>query len=434
MMDTSTERTAPVVVVGGGAGGLAAAGLVARAGHEVVVYEKASDLGGRARTTARGDVRLNLGPHALYRRGAAARVLGELGVPYSGRTPSASGAFAFDGGVLHTLPGGFVSLVTTRLFGLAAKLETARLLATIGRIDPAPLDGVSVTDWLSGVVRQPETRRLVCALFRVSTYADDPDRMSAGAALRQLQLALSSNVLYLDGGWQTLVDGLRAAAIAAGARIETSARVAAVEHDGAVQAVRLADGTRVAASAVIVAAGPDDAAALAGVPSLERAAREAIPVGAACLDVALSRLPRPAATFALGIDRPLYCSVHSAVARLAPAGMAVIHVAKYLGTSDDDPAIEERELESLLDGVQPGWRALVAERRFLPRMVVAHALVTARQGGTGGRPGPAVPEVRGLFVVGDWTGSEGMLVDASLASARRAADLIGPARRNVAAA
>lgn len=433
MMDVS-RNGAPVVVVGGGAGGLAAAALVARRGHAVTLYEKASDLGGRARTTVRGEVRLNLGPHALYRAGAAARVLGELGVSYVGHTPSASGAFAFDGGVLHTLPGGFVSLVTTRLLGLAAKLETARLLATIGRVDPAPLDGVSVTEWLSGAVKQPETRRLVCALFRVSTYANDPDRMSAGAALRQLQLALASNVLYLDGGWQTLVDGLRATATGAGARIETSARVAAVEHDGAVQAVRLADGTRVAASAVIVAAGPDDAAALAPVPSLERAAREAIPVGAACLDVALTRLPRPTATFALGIDRPLYCSVHSAVARLAPEGMAVIHVAKYLGTSDDDPATEERELESLLDGLQPGWRGLVAERRFLPRMLVTPALVTARQGGTAGRPGPAVPEVRGLFVVGDWTGPEGMLVDASLASARRAADLVGTARRSVAAA
>ena len=61
-------------------------------------------------------------------------------------------------------------------------------------------------------------------------------------------------------------------------------------------------------------------------------------------------------------------------------------------------------------------------------MVVTHALVDGRQGGPAGRPGPAVPEVRGLFVVGDWIGPEGMLVDASLASARRAADLIGAAR------
>ena len=33
-------------------------------------------------------------------------------------------------------------------------------------------------------------------------------------------------------------------------------------------------------------------------------------------------------------------------------------------------------------------------------------------------------DVPGLYVVGDWVGDEGLLVDASLASARKAADLI----------
>jgi pyruvate/2-oxoglutarate dehydrogenase complex dihydrolipoamide dehydrogenase (E3) component len=36
--------------------------------------------------------------------------------------------------------------------------------------------------------------------------------------------------------------------------------------------------------------------------------------------------------------------------------------------------------------------------------------------------------VPGLYVVGDWVGAEGLLVDASLASARRAAELIAAAR------
>src|SRR3546814_19437837 len=52
-----------------------------------------------------------------------------------------------------------------------------------------------------------------------------------------------------------------------------------------------------------------------------------------CLDVALSSLPDKDTLFALGIDRPLYFSVHSTHAKLAPEGGALIHVAKYLGTS-----------------------------------------------------------------------------------------------------
>jgi hypothetical protein len=49
--------------------------------------------------------------------------------------------------------------------------------------------------------------------------------------------------------------------------------------------------------------------------------------------------------------------------------------------------------------------------------------VTARGGGLAGRPGPAVQGAAGLYVAGDWVGADGMLVDASFASARRAAEL-----------
>jgi phytoene dehydrogenase-like protein len=143
-------------------------------------------------------------------------------------------------------------------------------------------------------------------------------------------------------------------------------------------------------------------------------------VKAACLDVALKTLPAPNATFALGVDGPLYFSVHSAAAKLGPAGGAMIHAAKYLGSdaAPDAPSVE-RELESLFDLIQPGWRELVIERRFLPHVTVTHALVAAKQE----RPGPAVPGVEGLFVAGDWVGPEGQLADAAVASAKLAAEL-----------
>jgi hypothetical protein len=177
--------------------------------------------------------------------------------------------------------------------------------------------------------------------------------------------------------------------------------------------------------AAVIATGADEAAALiepADATPLARWARQAIPVRAACLDVALSRLPRPRALFALGIDRPLYLSVHSAWARLAPAGTAVIHVARYLGPEPDaDPGADERELEAALDLVQPGWRTVRLARRFLPRMTVSHALASAAGGGNAGRPGSAVPGVARLHVAGDWVGATGTLADASLASAHAAA-------------
>ena len=103
----------------------------------------------------------------------------------------------------------------------------------------------------------------------------------------------------------------------------------------------------------------------------------------------------------------------------------MIHVAKYLSPDHaDSPATVERELESLLDVVQPGWRDAVVYRRFLPDMIVMHDVAKARRQGTKGRPAPLVSDVPGLFIIGDWVGPEGLLVDASLASAKQAAEII----------
>src|SRR5262249_22188347 len=314
--------------------------------------------GGRAISRRTAGFHLNLGPHALYRRGEGAWVLAELDVAHRGGTPNASGGYALDRGVTHALPGGLVSLLTTGVFGLPAKLEAGRWLAGIGRLDPETAHHTSVHDWVNARVRHPDLRRFVHALVRLTSYANAPDTMSAGIALRQLQLALASNVSYLDGGWQTLVDGVRARAEEAGVRLRTSAAVAAVERtaDGRVAGVR----RRCGAPGGGAAGAPARAAAAAagGLPGgrARRRAASAVRVLAACLDVALARLPRPRATFALGIDEPLYFSVHSAVARLAPEGGALIQVARYLGDDSPDPKRIEAQLEGLRDRLHPGWR------------------------------------------------------------------------------
>jgi hypothetical protein len=48
-------------------------------------------------------------------------------------------------------------------------------------------------------------------------------------------------------------------------------------------------------------------------------------------------------------------------------------------------------------------------------------LVTAAQGGIKGRPSSKVNGAQGFYIVGDWIGQEGLLADASFASAKQAA-------------
>src|SRR5262245_45880334 len=133
-----------VIVIGGGLTGLAAATYLARSGRNVTVFEKSEQLGGRARTHESEGFHFNLGPHALYQGGHAARVLKELGIEVEGRQPSQSGAFGFRRGKLHTLPAGFVSMVTTSLMNPAEKMEAMRVFNSIRGMDTSGLHSTSV--------------------------------------------------------------------------------------------------------------------------------------------------------------------------------------------------------------------------------------------------------------------------------------------------
>src|SRR6266852_6982774 len=152
------EHKPEVIVIGGGIAGLAAATFLARIGKPVRLFEQSHALGGRAQTKQQDGFFLNIGPHALYRSGRGIEVLRELGIEPRGRVPSVSGAFAVKDGVKHTFPAGAVSLLTTSLFGLSAKLEAARLLASICKIDGNRFMDISVREWLDRSVSHREVK------------------------------------------------------------------------------------------------------------------------------------------------------------------------------------------------------------------------------------------------------------------------------------
>lgn len=418
------NRSLDTLVIGGGLAGLTAGVILARGGQRVAVLEKGREAGGRAQSQTRRGFQFNLGPHALYRGGKAAEVLRSLGIPFHGSVPS--GGYGLARGSLHALPANTWSLLTTTLLSPREKFELVQFWPQLANADPRTLETRSVREWLDAAVRTPGVRQLIEALIRVATYSGDLDRLNAGAALQQVQIALRSGVWYLDGGWQMLVDGLRDAFERSGGELECGSRAARVESNRDHVTVHLADGSALDAGNVVIAASPEVVAELVSQAEPGFLARLSTlrPVVAATLDLALSELPAPRQTFALGIDAPFYFSVHSAWARLTAAGGALIHAAKYLSDPILEPAAVRAELESLLDRVQPGWRRFLIDERFLPHVVVTNMLVTREEHGLAGRPGVELPGEHGIYLAGDWIGDEGMLADASLASAGRAANLI----------
>lgn len=413
-----------IAVVGGGIAGLTAALFAGRAGLSVIVFERAPEPGGRASTQCEEGFYFNQGPHALYRAGEGAHVLQELGISYSGAPASPDGSWVLKGEEKHPIPRTPAALEASRLFSEETRREAVELFTGLSQIQSAEWDNTTLREWLDTRIAHEEVRALFEGLLRLSTYCDDSAVQSAGAALAQMIMG-QSGVDYLDGGWQSLVESLRSAAEAAGVRIETHSAVERVHCHGSTATIRLANGGTHSVRAVIATLGPSMLARLVNegsVASLCRWTGEAVPIYATCLDIALRRLPCTGNQFAIGLDRPLYYSVHTRSAKLAPEGGAVIHLARYLQAGAQNNAREDaRELEALLDLLQPGWRDELVVKRFLPRMLVSNAVVAASQGGAGGRPGPTVPEIANLFVAGDWVGPCGMLADASLSSAREAA-------------
>lgn len=409
-----------IVVIGGGVAGLVAAYELAKAGKPVVVLEKTDKFGGRAATVQKNGALFNLGSHALYRGGKADQIFREMGLKLGGGSPSMNVSVLWNNKV-QPLTG----FILSRSFTWSGRIELTRALMSMMRLDPTAeeMTDVNVRTWIERHLKEPMGRNLLYALVRTSTFTHAPDQQCAGPAFGQARRSFRPNaVLYVEGGWQSIVDQLKDKAIRAGAELLHSARVTAIEQDGKVRRLRLSDGTEMEISRVIAAVPPAEVYRLvqdAGRTSLRIWKEQARPVAVACLDLCLRRLPAPRRQVVMGIDEPVFFSNPSAsTPSLAREGW-VVHTVKYHGVGEIDPEKDEAVLERAMDIIQPGWRKEVIARQYLPNMTAAYDYM--HTGRKDRKPGPAVPEIRGLYVAGEWAGHGELLVDAAAASGRRAA-------------
>lgn len=196
-------------VIGAGLAGLTAAAFVARAGLPVVVHETRNRVGGRATTDDRDGFRFDQGPHALYRGGAAERVLGDLGIRPRGSAPDGTGCGCATGGRTERRPGA-PRCCAPRWSAGGASSSSPASWPPLARLHPAEHAQRTVADWIEGTVRDEGARQVVSMLVRLTTYADRPHELSADAAIGMLQAGLGPGVRYLERGWNQLVDALAA--------------------------------------------------------------------------------------------------------------------------------------------------------------------------------------------------------------------------------
>lgn len=413
-----------VAIVGAGMAGLSAAIEAADGGARVVLLDARGTIGGRARTHERDGYAMNEGAHALYVDGAAMAFLRSLGREPVGGVPDAGAGIGVDGDREGVFPTGLTSLLRTPLLK-GDRVAMARLFASLPKLDAAGYAHATVDAAVRDLLGDGRAARLAHALFRLSSYFNDPSRTSADAGLVQLQMVLRGGARYLDDGWQAMVDSLEKECVDRGVEIRIASKVTALRPvgDSYLLDVDADADAELRCRRVVVAGSPHLAAGLVGdlAPLVHEWAAEARPATVASLDVGFPQEWRDRRPFALGIDQPTYLSVHAPVADLAPEGHTLVHVMRYhSNTEAPDAARDRAACEALLERVRPGWRNDADHVSFAPRLVASTDQPSAARGGLGGRPAVAVPGVAGLFVAGDWVGPEGVLVDASVASGRAA--------------
>ncbi len=416
---STNTQTLPVFVAGAGLAGLTAALFLARAGHKVILLEQSAQAGGRGKSRQQENWTFNLGPHALYRAGQGISLLQQLGIQLKGKTPAAVGTHAFSKGQLRPVLSAIAKL------SLAEKLGLISWILKLMRLNPADYAWMSTEQWLKPVKGQA-LKTLIGLLIRVSTYCADFSQLSAEVAIQQLQLALKGNVLYLDGGWQSLVDQLLQQAQKSGVEVRLNNPLKQLKQSADSWLITPQHGPDFEVSGLILALPPQAVQKLlAEWPELllHQEIQQLQPVRAACLDLGLKTLPAPKQLSAFGLDEASYLSVHSASARLAPDQGALIHAAWYLG-GPDQPHNPHPLLEARLDALQPGWRQQVSHQFYYPHLHVVQGMATAQKGGLAGRPAIQVKELNGVYLAGDWVGQTGWLADAALASGHAAAQAL----------
>src|SRR6185437_5351189 len=110
--------------------------------------------------------------------------------------------------------------------------------------------GISLNDALEALSSSAKIRSMFAAMTRLTSLVHAPMAADGRALLDQL-----------DGGWGTLIDGLKSACVERGVDLRSGARVMSLEH-GPLWRVALADGTALTARGVILAVNPPQAAKL----------------------------------------------------------------------------------------------------------------------------------------------------------------------------
>ena len=114
------------------------------------------------------------------------------------------------------------TLLISHLFDWKGKQELLRFFINLKKVNANENQDITTSQWLNRNIKDEHVKKFILMLIRLSTYCHDPDLISANAAIKQLQLG---KALYLDYGWQILIEALTEQALKSGVTIKSRSTV-----------------------------------------------------------------------------------------------------------------------------------------------------------------------------------------------------------------
>jgi len=419
-----------VIVVGAGLGGLTLAGLLAKRGFEVDVFERSTILGGRSHVISKDGFTMSYGAHAVLAPKAEPMksIIQELDLKMEYRKMKLSKFKLFSGGKIVSSPLGTGLLTSPAVPGISNRIRSLQLFFKMMKTKPNYPETYSIKQWIEDHSTNKSVSKLLSAYASLSVYdgALEQYSMNRFAELTNLEYETNEALSYM--GYDLLLNELQNAIINNGGRIHYRKEVSGLMTEaGTIKGVQCKDETY-GADLVILNLPPTALKKLTVnqdtkeeiSPYLDQSAHYTY-----VYDIKLSKQLPDNMTNLLDLDNRVYLNVYSLNnPSSAPDGAGLINVMRFLTAAEqegDNNNEESRKVvEATLDSVYPDWKSNMVGKRIINRAKVSGI---ARR--TGNQLLPLQSQsTNGLYFVGDSTEGRGSLGMPCYDSAYRVANII----------
>lgn len=417
----------PVIVIGAGLAGLAAASLLVKKGVPVLVLEASGEPGGRARVTIKDGYTLEYGVHT-YRyahKSSAHRIMEELGGSLEWIKEEHKN-WMIKGKDLFAIPGGGEQEDEEKKYFHRPEIGKVRdLLIKLISEAPEKWHRKSLAQY-AGALLDDEKAKLLISLAGLQLMEPDPEHLSAGELILHLRRSFDAGVgsAMLKGSSKLLIDKMRNTVIESGSAIKFRTRALAVEFEkGRVKSVDTSEG--VIEPEVLVYAAPLQQLFRIAAPGhfpekLAKKIKHLEPVAGVAIDFGLREkiceLPGWLIEPELGIMGKFPSNTDPG---LAPEGK---QLASWLITvapeQMSDPETVRSAIHRLRTQVKklfPDFFAIAEFERILAVPIMDGAALSPKQSILD-RPGIAVPGIENLFLAGDCVAAPGARGEIALGS------------------